>query len=80
MFSPNGDGINDDFRIEYRGTREYTVAIYDRWGKQIFLTKDRTTGWDGKNASGQDLPEGVYYYTLWVGPDVHSSGNVTLLR
>lgn len=80
MFSPNGDGINDDFRIEYRGTREYTVAIYDRWGKQIFLTKDRMTGWDGKNAAGQELPEGVYYYTLWVGPDVHSSGNVTLLR
>jgi gliding motility-associated-like protein len=80
MFSPNGDGINDVFRIEYRGTREYTVGIYDRWGKQIFLTKDNQTGWDGKNAAGQDLPEGVYFYTLWIGPNVHSSGNVTLLR
>jgi gliding motility-associated-like protein len=80
VFSPNGDGVNDRFLIEYAGNREYTLMVFDRWGKRLFLTKDKLEGWDGKNALGIDVPEGVYFYTLWVGPDVHQVGHVTLVR
>ena len=80
VFTPNGDGINDFFLLDYNGTREYTLGIYDRWGHQIFLSKNRMEGWDGRNASGAEMPDGVYFYTLWVGPDRHVTGNVTLMR
>ena len=50
-FTPNGDGINDVFRIY--GTNvdyitKYNFQIFDRWGQMIFNTNDITQGWDGK--------------------------------
>jgi gliding motility-associated-like protein len=80
VFTPNGDGINDIFRIDYAGNREYTLMIFDRWGKRMFLTTDKLQGWDGKTAGGADAPVGVYYFTLWVGPDEHRVGSLTLMR
>ena len=55
-FTPNGDGINDKFRIltSYRFT-EFDLSVFDRWGRKVFETKDPATGWDGKmNGTPQD--------------------------
>jgi gliding motility-associated-like protein len=88
MFSPNGDGINDELELNYYGAYgNYEILIYDRWGHQIFATKDKQIMWNGKTAGGQDVPEGVYFLHVRIlGDDAIPSKDknrvfhVTLLR
>lgn len=65
VFTPNFDGFNDVFTINgvCIGT-DYSLIIYDRWGVEIFKTNQRRTFWDGRNTSGEMMPEGVYYYVI----------------
>lgn len=83
-FSPNGDGLNDVFRISgIRFTKLLDFRIFNRWGEEVFSTNDKTKGWDGyyKNEP-QDI--GVYSYLIIVanpdGPARTIKGNVTLVR
>ncbi len=64
VFSPNGDGKNDQFFINTLGIKDMLVSIYDRWGLKMSDISSITAGWDGKAASGNDAPEGTYYYIL----------------
>jgi gliding motility-associated-like protein len=63
-FSPNGDGINDTWQIEYLesypGT---TVDIFNRYGQKVFSSVGYTKPWDGKY-NGKVLPVGTYYYVI----------------
>lgn len=64
VFTPNGDGINDDF-IPYMvaGVQYYRMDIFDRWGREIFESENGA--WDGTNkGQGNAAPEGVYYYVF----------------
>jgi len=69
-FSPNGDGINDYWRIKYIDKfPNNIVKIYSRWGIEVFEQKgynnnDPSLMWDGKSKSGHDLPSGTYYYII----------------
>ncbi|MCB0634354.1 MAG: gliding motility-associated C-terminal domain-containing protein, partial [Lewinella sp.] len=50
-FSPNGDGINDEFRIygSEQFVQVHALQIFDRWGTQIYQqTEGETFGWDGR--------------------------------
>lgn len=88
MFSPNGDGINDELELNYHGAYgNYEILIYDRWGQKLFATTDKQLWWNGKTAGGQDVPEGVYYLHVRIlGDDAIPSKDknrvfhVTLLR
>lgn len=80
VFSPNGDGINDDFKIKYDGKEMFTMKVYDRWGRLMFEDENSpVNGWNGIAKSGQDASDGVYFYTIMIGQKAFS-GNVTLLR
>ena len=47
-FTPNGDGLNDEFRFFARGIEEvYFFGIYSRWGELIYEFKDVNDSWDG---------------------------------
>lgn len=64
-FTPNGDGKNDIIRP--RGSLnlidDYSLAIYNRWGEQVFQSTDIYAGWDGRfNGVMADL--GTYFYML----------------
>ncbi|HMJ68086.1 MAG TPA: FG-GAP-like repeat-containing protein [Cyclobacteriaceae bacterium] len=66
--SPNGDGINDWFHIEFLPEKTQ-VAIYNRWGDAIFETDDYDTTdparrFEGKNKNGTELIAGSYYYKV----------------
>lgn len=63
-FSPNGDGINDKWVIEY--LRDYPTAkvqIFTRTGQQVFESRGVYTPWDG-TMSGKKLPIDTYYYII----------------
>ena len=85
-FTPNNDGNNDRFRIKFLGdiTLE-RFSIYNRWGQEVFFTKNPTDSWDG---TYNDVPQasGTFYYYL-KGTCGNSSptplelkGDITLVR
>lgn len=82
-FSPNGDGINDEFLVFGYNISEYYIEIFDRWGEFIFNSKDISIGWKGtyKNKICQD---GMYIYKVsYKGLDgikTTKTGHVTLNR
>ncbi|MEL6674397.1 MAG: PKD domain-containing protein [Bacteroidota bacterium] len=79
VFSPNADGINDVFRVEYRGVESYDIQIFDRWGREVFLSNVPDEPWDGIDPQGNRVNEGVFYYALKIG-NQHYQGSITLVR
>lgn len=70
-FSPNGDAINDTFKIT--GIEfiypNYSLEIYNRYGNLMFRGNKNKPEWDGKNSDykiGIDgfAPNGVYFYII----------------
>lgn len=79
VFTPNGDGNFDFFKIDYTGDESFYLVIYDRWGVTCFETYNKEQGWDGKDLNGQIMPEGVYFYSVRFGK-WNDVGNITLVR
>lgn len=87
VFTPNGDGLNDVFKIEgvLDQCNKTEVYIYNRWGQLLFEDQVSYFKWDGKSNTGTEASEGVYYYIIKIENlvsgkkrDVH--GTVTLIR
>jgi len=57
--------------------------VYNKWGQQIFISKDIHTGWDG-TVSGSPQPTGVYVWalraTMTDGTQQTRYGSVTVVR
>lgn len=66
-FTPNDDGINEGFKPELEGyaPASYEFFIFNRWGQQLFYTKDPHASWDG-TFGGEYVQEGIYTYRLIV--------------
>jgi gliding motility-associated-like protein len=63
-FSPNGDGINDVWRIDYLDSYQgATVDIFNRYGQKVYSSLGYSTPWNGKY-NGKTLPVGTYYYII----------------
>ena len=81
VFTPNGDDWNDELVfVGVDHTENYSIKIFDRWGRMAFESTNPDDNWDGDGSS-----EGTYFYELRY-TDVCSSeeklvtGTVTLLR
>ena len=61
VFTPNGDGSNDVFKINSNGLKTLTCAIYDRWGLKIYEWDGINGYWDGTTKSGL-AADGTYFY------------------
>lgn len=53
-FSPNGDGINDEWRPVWRDLdpNYYHLRVFDRWGEEVWSSTDALLGWDGRCKGG----------------------------
>ncbi len=82
-FTPDGDGMNDIFRIRGNSITDVYLIVYNRWGEKVFETRDLETGWDG-TFRGKQLPPDVFGYYLEIvcfgGEEFRKKGNVTLIR
>lgn len=79
-FSPNSDGINDNFVIE--GIENYpnnSLKIYNRWGTEVLTVKGYKNDWQG-TWNGTNLPDGTYFYIFDDGKDKVYKGFVQLLH
>lgn len=63
VFTPNGDGLNDEFRVQYRSIIEFHCWVYNRWGRLVYEWTDPAKGWDG-TINGNPAPEGAYFYVI----------------
>ena len=62
-FSPDGDGINDDFMIVHDGIEEFSMQIYNRWGELVYQTDDTDYPWTGLY-KGKDCQQDAYVYII----------------
>ncbi len=83
-FSPNGDGTNDLFKVQFPATiADFEIGIYNRWGQLIYNSINRMESWNGYYR-GVQQPEGVY---VWIvrykdvqGNKEELKGTVTLIK
>ncbi|MBW8686910.1 T9SS type B sorting domain-containing protein [Chitinophaga rhizophila] len=63
-FSPNGDGMNDIFRVKLQDdVTAYYIAVYGRWGELVYESRDPYAVWDGRFKE-TPLPAGTYVWTV----------------
>lgn len=83
IFSPNGDGLNDELCLMGSCILSMTFSIYNRWGELVYTSNNQLECWDG-TFRGKPAPAGVYAYklraTLEDGTIQEESGNITLAR
>lgn len=88
-FTPNGDGLNDAFKIrgvainDSRAVLKFNVQIFDRWGSMLFQSNNPNFEWDGTNKQGQTCQQGVYIYKIMIEgygrQKIEKHGTITLL-
>jgi len=61
VFTPNGDGINDQFVIT--APEGFSMDVYNRWGELIYRSSLQHY-WDGRTNTGEIVSEGTYYYIV----------------
>jgi len=84
IFSPNGDGVNDEFTpMDFGAAKDIEAMIFNKWGELIFRTDKLQHGWDG-TYKGKDCDVGVYTYFIrgsyLNGTPYKKTGSVTLIR
>ena len=64
-FTPNGDGVNDIFKVKegYKSIVSFEAKVFNRWGKKLYEWKELDGGWDGK-CGGTNVPDGAYYLVV----------------
>ncbi|MGN6394946.1 MAG: gliding motility-associated C-terminal domain-containing protein [Mucilaginibacter sp.] len=81
-FTPNADGVNDNWNIAYLSDyKDAVVDIYSRWGQHLFHSVGYAKPWDGTYNS-KPVPAGTYYYLIDLNYNNYKrrSGWVAILR
>jgi gliding motility-associated-like protein len=83
-FSPNGDGINDNFVFGGDNINDLTVNVYDRTGKKVYAGNTNNCLWDGSLNDGQKAETGTYFYDIFAttieGENFKQKGTINLFR
>lgn len=74
VFTPNGDGTNDEFVVQFWSMKSIQISIFNRWGKRVHYWESgdvrgfgdtyTETVWDGRIMGGRYASPGVYYYDV----------------
>lgn len=64
VLTPNNDGINDFWFVDYSGIEILNCQIVNRWGNLVIEKKNGALIWDGKDKNGDEVVEGVYFYKM----------------
>jgi len=79
IFTPNGDGNNDNFSIKSKNILSIDVQIFNRWRQKLYSWNNIGGFWDGKNA-----PDGTYFYIIKAqgqdGIEYLKKGGLTLIK
>lgn len=83
-FTPDADGVNDQFGAKGINVKDFHMEIFNRWGEKIFESNDINSHWDG-TFNGMAAQQGSYVfnvtaYDMETEEDISTSGTVALLR
>ena len=59
VFTPNGDGNNDTFKIRTEDNRTVNLDVYNRWGDKIYFHSNYSDHW-----AAESIPDGMYFYQI----------------
>jgi gliding motility-associated-like protein len=81
-FSPNGDALNEGFRVSGQYISKMSMKVFDRWGGLVFAT-DKNEAWDGSR-EGKAMPPSTYVWKVEItdlaGRTFFKEGMVALIR
>lgn len=82
-FSPNGDGVNDEWKVAYRSLLDFQCSIFDRQGHLVCRLTSPDQGWDGK-VGGKTVQSGVFFYVIEAtgtdGKKYKKSGDINIVK
>lgn len=82
-FTPNNDGVNDEFVVSITNIKSYKIQIFNRFGMHLFSSEDQSNHWKG-TYDNEPLPVGTYYYVIQAidfnDQTTKKSGSVTILK
>jgi gliding motility-associated-like protein len=82
LITPNGDGYNDEWKLEGVDLSTSSLIIFDAYGVVVFLANPYTNNWNAE-WKGKPLPDGTYYYILdaiGIPTEKGLKGNITVIR
>lgn len=79
VITPNGDFVNDVWKVDYKGEEPVSFVIYDRWGRVVGKGDSASDTWQAKDLNHKEVTDGVYYYQVKIGEKIYI-GNITVLR
>jgi gliding motility-associated-like protein len=83
LFSPNGDGKNDNLFVYGKYIDKIEMNIFNQWGELVKTIRNKNQGWDGTH-KGKPQPVGVYVYTAKIimkdGRNINKKGSITIYR
>ena len=79
-FSPDGDGVNDVFKVYGLDTDKLEIEIYNRWGQMLYKSTINNMNWDGTYAN-EVLPNGTYVYRIFDETgNLKKDGTISIVR
>ncbi len=84
-FTPNGDGFNDDAKFDFSqlNLENPQLRLFSFEHHNFLTIQSNSTHqfiWNGRDASGHEMPPGLYLYTLEDGKNVAAKGYIILAR
>lgn len=84
VFTPDGDGVNDRFRVlKNEGVTVLEFKVFNRWGQKVYDNENGDQGWDGTQNSKPAASDAYAYFILirnGDGTEIEEKGEITLIR
>lgn len=82
-FSPDGDGLNDQFSVEATNVKDFEIKIYNRWGERVYQASKTGFQWDG-TYKGEQVQVGTYMFVATArsidGEFLKQSGKLNVVK
>jgi len=82
IFSPNNDGINDEFIVPCLSTDKFpnnVVSIFNQWGDEVYRQAQYQNNWQG-TYKGENLPTGTYFWVIDFGDGITPTSGFLVLE